>query len=63
MENQFEQEAKDFCEAIKSLANDETRLDNLQSYLSNHFRVWLEVWASTPEGIASEMKHFAEMEF
>lgn len=61
MENQFKQEAKDFCEAIKSLANDETRLDNLQSYLSQHFRAWLEKWARTPEGIAFEMKSFAKI--
>ena len=37
-------------------------IDNLEYYLENHFDVWMEKYAHTPEGLAHEMKSFAEME-
>ena len=36
-------------------------LDNLESYLSNHFSEWLDKYANTPEGITSELKEFSNM--
>ena len=51
-----------FVNAIKELATKEDNLDNLESYLSAHFDTWLERFANTPTGLASELKEFAEME-
>lgn len=55
----FEKEAKEFCKALKTIADNEYSLDNFESYLSYHFDKWLEKWADTPEGITDELKHFA----
>ena len=54
--------AEDFVNAIKTIANKPGNLDNLESYLSYHFAVWLERYANTPDNIAAEMREFAEME-
>ena len=47
--------------AIKELANKPDNLDNLEWYLSNHFDVWIETFANTPESLVYELKNFAEM--
>lgn len=57
----FENEAADFCNAIKRLAENPDSLENLESYLSGHFQYWLEKFADTPENIAAELAAFAEM--
>ena len=54
--------AKIFIEAIKTIAENPDNLDNLECYLEHHFEAWMEKWAGYPAGLASEMKHFAEME-
>ena len=54
--------AKVFVEAIKTMASKPDNLDNFESYLSYHFDVWMEKFANSPEGLTSEVKHFAEME-
>jgi hypothetical protein len=51
-----------FVNAIKELALKENNLDNLESYLSCHFDVWMEKYANTPSDLASELKEFARME-
>lgn len=51
-----------FVNAIKDLAAKPENLDNLEYYLSNHFGTWLHEYASNPENLAYELKHFAEME-
>lgn len=51
-----------FVNAIKKLTSNEDSLNNLESYLSHHFDVWMEKFANTPESLASELKQFAEME-
>lgn len=58
----YEQEAAEFCKAIKRLAENPDSLENLGSYLSSHFQFWLEKFADTPENIAAELAAFAEME-
>lgn len=58
----YEKQATQFCEAICTLANNTENLENLESYLSCHFEKWLKIWANSPEGLAAEMKEFAEME-
>ena len=57
-----EEQATQFCEAIRALANKPENLNNLESYLTYNFDKWLTTWANTPEGLAEEMKEFAEME-
>ena len=59
---QNKQNADIFTQAIKELANKPENLENLNSYLCHHFPKWLEKWANTPEGLAEELKAFAEME-
>lgn len=54
--------AKAFVDAIKELALNQKKLDNLESYLSKHFDIWMERYANTPEGIIYELKGFAEIE-
>ena len=61
MERRFEQQAEMVCNAIKMFAENEQALDNFKCYLSMHFDKWLEKWASTPDGMAEEMKDFAEI--
>ncbi len=58
----YEEQAIQFCEAIRTLANKPENLNNLESYLTYHFDKWLKTWANSPENIAAEMKEFAEME-
>ena len=60
--NDNEQNAKIFIEAIKTILKKPDNLDNLEIYLSHHFDVWLEKLANTPDKLAYELKHFAEME-
>ena len=56
-----EQAAKDFCEAIKTISAKPENLDNLELYLSIHFDSWIAKYANTPDGLAAEMKEFANM--
>ena len=48
--------------AIKEIAGKPQNLDNLESYLTNHFPEWLSKHANTPESMAAEMREFAEMD-
>ena len=57
-----EELAEKFINAIKEIASKPDNLDNLECYLSHHFDVWMEKFANSPEGLTSEVKHFAEME-
>lgn len=57
----YENEAKRFTEAIRALANNEDALDNLEYYLSMHFDVWMQKFASTPESITAELNSFAHI--
>ena len=58
----YEEQATQFCKAIRTLANKPENLNNLESYLTYNFGKWLATWANSPENIAAEMKEFAEME-
>ena len=58
----YEEQATQFCEAIRTLANKPENLENLESYLSRHFPEWISKWANSPASLAEEMKEFAEME-
>ena len=58
----YEEQATQFCEAIRALANKPENLENLESYLSRHFSEWISKWANSPASLAEEMKMFAEME-
>lgn len=58
----YEKQAAEFCEAIRTLANNTENLENLESYLSRHFSEWISKWANSPANLAEEMKEFAEME-
>ena len=49
--------------AIKKFNESPEALDNLESYLNNHFDAWACKWANTPEGFINELKQFSEIEF
>lgn len=51
-----------FIAAIKKIASEPEALNNFELYLSHHFSEWLKKFANTPENIAAELKHFAEIE-
>lgn len=55
--------AKIFCDAIRTITEKPENIDILESYLTQHFAKWLNEYANNPEGLAMEMKSFAEMEF
>lgn len=57
----YEELAQELCNAIRKLAADEDSLNNFESYLTSHFDTWLRKFASTPEGLTSELKFFSEM--
>ena len=57
----YQNTAKRFTEAIRALANNEDALDNLKYYLSMHFDVWMQKFASTPESITAELNSFAHI--
>lgn len=57
-----EKTAKQFVEAIKTIASKPENLENFECYLSHHFPEWLNRWASAPADLVSEMRSFAEME-
>lgn len=57
----YKDAAEMFVSAIREIASKEENLDNLEGYLSQHFPIWLNKYANTPESIAVEMKSFAEM--
>ena len=50
-----------FTKTIKTFAEHPERLENFESYLDNHFSVWFEKYANTPEGLIYEMQTFSEM--
>jgi len=58
----YEEEAKMFCDAIKSFAENPDALENFESYLSFTFGLWLKKYVNTPENIASEMMNFATID-
>lgn len=55
----YEQEAADFCDAIRRFADNEDALCNMQSYLEHHFAEWMKHYARTPADLAGEMRNFA----
>lgn len=57
-----EHTAKQFCEALRTIAGKPENLENLESYLSYHFAEWMNKYANTPENITAELKNFADME-
>lgn len=61
MKRTYEKEAAQFCEYIRTLASKPDNLDNLQSYLSEHFEDWLKKYAYDPQNMAAEMREFANM--
>ena len=52
----------EFIEAIRTFAEKSENLENFEDYLNLHFEKWFKTYITTPEGLISEMKHFAEME-
>ena len=62
MNRKYEQTAKQFCEALRTIAGKPENLDNLELYLSNHFTEWMNKYANTPENITAELKSFADMD-
>lgn len=59
--NNTQQAAADFVQAIRTIAEKPKNMDNLESYLAQHFDIWLQRYANTPENMAAEMKEFANM--
>ena len=57
-----EQTAKEFCNALRTIAGKPENLDNLESYLLYHFAEWMNKYANTPENITAELKSFADMD-
>ena len=54
-------EADIIIQAIKRFNNNPEGLENFELYLSMHLAGWLKQYASTPEGLASELKAFSSI--
>lgn len=59
--SKYDELAERFCKAIKALAEDEYAFENLESYLSYHFPVWMEKYAHDPEGLTWELEQFSKI--
>lgn len=59
---EYNEIAKEFIQAIKTISDKQANLDNFENYLSYHFPVWLEKYANSPENITAELKAFADMD-
>ena len=59
---EYNEIAKEFIQAIKTISKKQANLDNFECYLSHHFPVWLEKYANNPEEITAELKAFADMD-
>ena len=59
MKRPYEETARAFCDTIKAITTNAEALDNLESYLSMHFAIWLQHYCTTPEGITEELQQFA----
>ena len=57
-----ERAAETFCNAIRLFADKPDNLNNLESYLIQHFPEWLKKYARTPEELAAELMFFASMD-
>lgn len=57
----YEHEAQQFAQAILNIAASPKNLENLEHYLSIHFKTWVEKYANTPETLVCEMIEFANM--
>jgi len=53
--------AEILCRAIRNFAENPSALENFENYLSNHFDVWMEKYANTPDDLACEMIGFSEI--
>lgn len=54
--------AKNLCNAIKKLANNENSLQNFQWYLEQHFETWLQKYCNTPDGLANGIESFSNIQ-
>lgn len=61
-ERRYLNAANVFTNAIEKIANKPENLNNFRSYLTYHFLEWLRLYANDSDGLAEEMKIFAEME-
>lgn len=61
MNRPYEKQAKLLIEAIKQLAEDNESLENFESYLSIHFKTWLEKYANNVNNLVYEFLAFAQI--
>ena len=47
--------------AIRHFAENPEALENFESYLSQHYDIWLTKYANTPDGLTAELSHFAHI--
>lgn len=60
--NRYKDQAAIVAAALRTFAERPENIDNFESYLSQHFEIWLEKYANTPENIAAELVNFSTME-
>ncbi len=47
--------------AIRHFAENPEALENFESYLTQHYDIWLTKYANTPDGLTAELSHFAHI--
>lgn len=63
MERNYKKEAERLSNAIRALASSPEALNNMECYLSIHFKEWLKKFAATPEDLSAELYAFSKIEF
>lgn len=62
MNNQNKTNAETMKKALENFSNHPERIENFIFYIENHFSIWMQTHASTPEGLTTELLYFSEME-
>ena len=61
-EGKYTEQAETMKKALTAFSEKPDAIENFCYYLENHFDKWLELFANTPDNIASEFLHFSSIE-
>ena len=61
IESPYKEIAEQTAKAIKQLAENPGALDNFESYLAQHYDIWVKKYANTPDGLTDELTRFSNI--
>ncbi len=57
----YDTQAERTIEALRKMLSNDFATGNFKMYLSNHYAEWLDKFANTPDGMATELEQFASI--